>query len=553
MGFLKQLLLEEQMERDREESCYNEILEITEEINQYLKAGELTIHNKHEIMISESVDEVSRNNPLAASLVSKQKNHQRNLQNQTNSDEITDSERESIANYLSRRINTDLGTVSTKTDHTLVNDLVWQYSLTLSPGTSTKALGFMPCCGAINCIKNCLINSGQAPEMSKTAGDKRFEMLVSNHEGFMAMLGSDLKLITDAASKMIQDHKLQGVMCRLNNMSDIPITFFSPIGCENIDGIDMYYFDINNNITKQFPSIQFIDYTKVYVDGEGTQELLNGNETTQQELKKSLRFIKRQLGGGNMDIYKNGVLNADDERVFFDNYYCVYSYDGESNVYNAKNCRALLDDGEGIAVIFYTYGGKLPIPTSFPFDGKYYKVIIGDFSDTRHLDRARYGIGKKEGYIVALSYKNNTTAGANNDEAPANAIDLMKYYYDLNIITREDAKVIAYINEIEKNGETEINFQKRKKFSLNTQQVRERIWNKIAQHIEVYDYSATIETQEKSQATKQSKQGSQEDDNANKNDKEKKFTFNKDHAYSTYSKSQQSWKNYPYSKIMGKK
>lgn len=115
--------------------------------------------------------------------------------------------------------------------------------------------------------------------------------------------------------------------------------------------------NLNPNIFELFPEIQFLDYTKI-------------------------------LGRSRKNLPKN--------------YYLVYSFDGD----NLKQVKELLDKGNGVAVVF-----KESLPKKL---GKY-KVIDGDLSDLRFLDKKMFKIKKEEGYIIGLTYKKNKLDNESNN------------------------------------------------------------------------------------------------------------------------------------------
>jgi hypothetical protein len=128
------------------------------------------------------------------------------------------------------------------------------------------------------------------------------------------------------------------------------------------DGKDLYnesllVKDSDNNIFELFPEIQFLDYTKI-------------------------------LGRSRKKLPKNYCL--------------VYSFDGD----NLKQVKELLDKGNGVAVVF-----KESLPKKL---GKY-KVIDGDLSDLRFLDKKMFKIKKEEGYIIGLTYKKNKLDNESNN------------------------------------------------------------------------------------------------------------------------------------------
>jgi hypothetical protein len=96
----------------------------------------------------------------------------------------------------------------------------------------------------------------------------------------------------------------------------------------------------NKTLFELFPDVQFYDYTKDYIKLE----------------------------------YRNKPKN----------YHFTYSFSG----YNWDKCRKFLDSGINVAMVF-----KNALPLTY----QGYKVINGDLSDERYLD--------KKGVIVGLRYK----------------------------------------------------------------------------------------------------------------------------------------------------
>lgn len=74
------------------------------------------------------------------------------------------------------------------------------------------------------------------------------------------------------------------------------------------------------------------------------------------------------------------------------NYSLTYSYSGENEI----ECKDVLSKGYGVSIVF---ADKIP-KTYWN-----YKVINGDESDARFLDKKLFKIKKNEGYIIGLKFK----------------------------------------------------------------------------------------------------------------------------------------------------
>lgn len=444
------------------ESAEDEMLNTIEQLNQQLQVGKIELIGG-DTNVNESVNEV---NPFAQ----KQKNLERSYKTSKPQVDAAKVDDESMMKHL-EKITTNYGAKTHKTEGSLKNDKYWQYSLTLVPKLPIPGLGILSCTGAANCKPTCLFYTGiQADKNAQQSAQERLNDLIYDHNKFMSYLKSDLHQMLDVAKRYINSNQLQGVMCRLNNMSDIPITYFSDIVGE--DGNE----DFGENITEMFPEIQFIDYTKVYTNGRGTSKFRTGDKNAMNAVDRARinsYDALQDIGGGNMDIYLNGWNGRK-----YNNYYCIYSFDGETHTSNFEDCKELLEKGYPIAVIFDTQNGRFPIPKTVDFGDKAYPVVIGDFSDARHLDRSRNGLGNG-GYIVALSYKliSGFVPGVNvsriNKEDKPNAINLGQYYVDKGALTKMDVEAIK--------GNEKLLDVRKKYWPIITKAMKE-------QGVELYDY-----------------------------------------------------------------
>lgn len=128
-----------------------------------------------------------------------------------------------------------------------------------------------------------------------------------------------------------------------NTKVAVRLNLTSDIPWENM----MLYSKNGKNLMDCYPNLTFYDYSKIY-----------------SRFKKNLPA----------------------------NYHLTYSYSGE----NEGECKELLSKGFGVSVVFEntlpkTYWG--------------YKVIDGDISDTRFLDKINFKIPKSKGYIIGLKFK----------------------------------------------------------------------------------------------------------------------------------------------------
>lgn len=312
----------------------------------------------------------------------------------------------------------ELTSTGHKKDVTGKNDKVLEYILYLEPSS-------LICPGAGNCAASCLINTGKhkisAIQRARKTKTDEFRNLKTHNE-FMSKLERDLILFQTYAEQEKQAGNIQGYFVRLNGTSDIPIEYFR-----------YYKTRDEKNILQLFPNMTFVDYTKVYKGGKGTSNFLNGKirnnfgAISADERKNALAKMT-----GNYDIYKSGK---------YPNYFAVYSYDGPNHESNDMDCEQILSEGGVVAMIFDTYMGRLPMPKTYNFHGKDYRVVIGDFSDAIHLAKEKYDIGDEEGLIIGLSFKTaygeklGYNIGKNDKYKFPNVIDLAKYYrLDRNMI-----------------------------------------------------------------------------------------------------------------------
>lgn len=194
--------------------------------------------------------------------------------------------------------------------------------LNLAPAYTYR--GFKTCPYAGQCKASCLAYCGRnGMQLAQDARLRRTQLYYDDIESFKALLYADL---TSLKLKAIRED-LQPTF-RFNCLSDIPFELELP------------------EIFTDFPSIQFIDYTKnphrLFTDLADNYHLTYSiNERTPAGL------IKR--------IYKETRFNA--------------------------------------CAVF-----EKPVPSRYSFDGKLWPVITGDDSDLRHLD--------PRGCIIGLKYKN---------------------------------------------------------------------------------------------------------------------------------------------------
>lgn len=190
------------------------------------------------------------------------------------------------------------------------------------------------------CIELCLFTAGRA-QVHKTVNEGRIRkthFFVSDRNGFNARMHADLRLMERRA---LRDGMTPAA--RLDGTSDIGI------------GVDF---------AKDFPGIQFYDYTK--------------------NPQRMLRYAKGEFPA---------------------NYHLTFSRSED----NDAECEEFLKMGMGVAYVFETLPKK--------YQG--YRVIPGDESDARFLDRKTYRIGKKTGYIIGLTPKGKARKSENPFIIPA--------------------------------------------------------------------------------------------------------------------------------------
>lgn len=197
------------------------------------------------------------------------------------------------------------------------------------------------CPNSFYCKASCLAESGQA-RIDRSGKVKKniiyrarllkTKLLFERPDIYLKLLDYELQ---------IHSHEAQldgyGFAARLNTTSDIDWRHIKV-------GRDDYF-----NVIDSYKDIQFYDYTKV---------------------PSRLNLGKKSDG----------------------HYFLTLSYNG----YNENICTEALNQGYGVAVVFYdklpdTYWGK--------------KVINGDLFDMRYYDKEFFGIPENEGYIVGLKYK----------------------------------------------------------------------------------------------------------------------------------------------------
>jgi hypothetical protein len=224
------------------------------------------------------------------------------------------------------------------------------YIMYLSPHTQNSK-GVNLCSHAsAGCAKACLHKSGAARFDQVQAGKlNKTEYFLDDKEGFMNQLVNELTKIEKKHAAIIGNYKDVGTKgkklykkfaVRLNGTSDIP---FENI---KIQG-ELFVFD---NIFDRFPDIQFYDYTKNHK-----------------------RF----------------------DKIIPTNYHMTFSRSEINDVESLD----MLNRGYNVAYVFGIKDVK-----DFPSHYNGFKVINGDESDLRFLD--------KENVIVGLKYKLTTTRGS---------------------------------------------------------------------------------------------------------------------------------------------
>ena len=124
---------------------------------------------------------------------------------------------------------------------------------------------------------------------------------------------------------------------------------------------------IGARLAPMFPQVQFYDYTKV-----------------------PARALRAAAGG------------------YSPNYSVTFSRSGE----NDADVSRVLCAGGGVAVVFAARPARKgrvadPIPETYvdPITGRSFRVIDGDASDARFMDRDTFKLGAREGYVVGLRFK----------------------------------------------------------------------------------------------------------------------------------------------------
>ena len=196
--------------------------------------------------------------------------------------------------------------------------------LHLEPAYTYRGLNTCPAAG--QCKAYCLGNSGRMRfDTARAARIRRTQLFVDNHAVFMTLLAADI------ASAQLKAARLGvSLTVRLNGTSDIA---WELLPCNGL-----------GNIFQAFPSVQFIDYTKI------SDRALTVSEP---------------------------------------NYCLVYSHNEKSDSLLEIQ---MLKRGVNIATVF-----EDELPTGYKIGKRKYPVVDGDISDLRHLD--------PKGCIVGLRYK----------------------------------------------------------------------------------------------------------------------------------------------------
>ena len=249
------------------------------------------------------------------------------------------------------------------------------------------------------CALSCLhLSGGQVS--SKTVGAYKKTHLYKNdsEQFYNSTLEQYLKAaLRTAYEKCVEkdpEKNYNHYAVRLNGTSDITHhsnTFnLRPETLKSINSYAVKKFGIRPAVIKKFENVKFFD-----VFNDIWNQLI---KQTKCELK--LNFYDYTAIPSTMKKYHNKELPG--------NYHVTFSVK-EGNI---KEVLEALDHGMGVALPIWIGGvkkvEKIPFPEFWYPNGlgnKRYRIVDGDLSDARFLDKSVHGIKSKEGYVVGLRAK----------------------------------------------------------------------------------------------------------------------------------------------------